>query len=499
MTEFNWRVKTPYVALKSGGSSIETAFGELAVAEPTARVNMQFPYNINSRVAKSEINNGATITQADSMAIVQSGTSANSSARLISRRVLHYNPGQGAEVRFTAIFTEGVAGSQQVIGVGDVGDGFFFGYDGTDFNVCRRRAGNPHLAKMTVTAAATGTGNITITLDGDTQTVAVTSGDAAAVVARKIAAVSFANIGTGWQVDVSGETVEFLSFDAAAHGGSYSVSGQGVTATFANTVTGVAPTDDWTPQSSWNGFDTFDGTGVSGVTLDPTKGNVYRIAYQWLGFGAIRFYIEEPATGSFVEVHRIVYANQNTVPSVYNPTFPLYVSAINHANTTNMTLKTASMVGMVQGKEVEHGERFGADASKASVTTEVAVLTIRVKEVYQSRINRTHIFPDLWSGGGENSGGKTINFRLLYNATLGGTPSYSDIDTNTSVVEVDTSATTVTGGFELLEVITVGGTASQVVQLDTGFHMAPGDTLTVSAQSSQTSTAITSFGWIEEI
>jgi len=127
------------------------------------------------------------------------------------------------------------------------------------------------------------------------------------------------------------------------------------------------------------------------------------------------------------------------------------------------------------------------------------VLTIRVKEVYQSRINRTHIFPDLWSGGGENSGNKALSFRLLYNATLGGTPSYSDIDTNTSVVEVDTSATTVTGGFELLEVITVGGQGSQVVQLDRGFHMAPGDTLTVTAVSSSSSTAITSLGWVEEI
>jgi len=499
MGKFNNIIQTPYVALKSGGLSIETAFGELAVAEPTPRVNMQFPYNINDRIAKFEINNGATITQGDSMAILQSGTSANSSARLISRRVLHYNPGQGAEVRFTAIFTEGVAGSQQVIGVGDVGDGFFFGYDGADFGVCRRRAGNPHLATMTVTAAATGTGDITITLDGDAQTVAVTSGDSAAVVAQKIAAVSFANIGTGWEVSVSGTTVEFLSYDAAAHGGSYSVSGQGVTATFVNAVTGVAPTEDWTPQASWNGFDTLDGAGISGVTLNPNKGNVYRIDYQWLGFGAIRFYIEEPATGSFVEVHRIAYANKNTVPSVYNPTFPLYVSAINQANTTNMTLKTASMVGMVQGKEVDLGERFGADASKGSVTTEVAVLTIRVKEVYQSRINRTHIFPDLWSGGGENAGNKALSFRLLYNATLGGTPSYSDVDTNTSVVEVDTSATTVTGGFEFLEVITVGGQGSQVVQLDRGFHMAPGDTLTVTAVSSSSSTAITALGWVEEI
>jgi len=244
-----------------------------------------------------------------------------------------------------------------------------------------------------------------------------------------------------------------------------------------------------------------DGNGPTGVTLDPTKGNVYRIQYQWLGFGMQYFYIENPATGGWTLVHKKEYANANTTPSVYNPTFPLYLAAINGSNTTNITVKSASMVGMVQGKEVVHGERFGGDAEQSSVTSEVPVMTIRVKEHFHGRINRTHIFPDLFAAGGENSGSKDIKFRIYANPTLTGPTSYTDVDTNTSVTEIDSSSTGFSGGQELLEVITVGGQASQVVQLpsEAGLHMGPGDRLTITAESSQTSVAAGSFGWIEEI
>ena len=483
-----------------GDAVPNTAFGEVSVAEPTPRVNMQFPYNINGRISRTRINNGGTVTQASSMAVLQTSAAANASAELYSNRVLHYNPGQGAETRFTALFTTGVANSQQLIGVGGADDGFFFGYNGATFGVLRRVGGSVHVETMEITAAATGTGNIVVTLDGNATNVAVASGDTVQDVARKIAATDFSDNGTGWTARADGDTVDFISFDAVSHTGSYSTTGQGVTATFASAVTGVAPTDNWTAQASWN-HDVMDGTGPSGVTLDQTKGNVYRIQYQWLGFGLISFWIENPSTGGFSKVHDIDYANANTTPSVFNPTFPLSASVVNTSNSDNITLKTSSMVGMVQGKEVVHGERFGADSEIGSVSTERPILTIRVKDFYQGAVNRTHAFPDLFSAGGENSGNKTIQFRIYYNATLTGPTAFSDIDTNTSSMEFDVASTGITGGAKLIDVITVGGQGSQVVQLpsDAGFHMAPGDRLTVTAEASTSTTGITSLGWIEEI
>ena len=45
--------------------------------------------------------------------------------------------------------------------------------------------------------------------------------------------------------------------------------------------------EEFIPQSSWD--DPMDGTGVSGMTLDHTKLNVYEIIFQYLGAGMIEF------------------------------------------------------------------------------------------------------------------------------------------------------------------------------------------------------------------
>ena len=46
--------------------------------------------------------------------------------------------------------------------------------------------------------------------------------------------------------------------------------------------------------------------------------------------------------------------------------------------------------------------------------------------------------------------------RFIKDATLGGTPSWSDINTNNSVVEIDTSASSVSGGKSLFNVPLAG-------------------------------------------
>ena len=59
------------------------------------------------------------------MAHLSTGAAANSSAQILSKEPIKYNPGQGGLVRFTGIFTIGVANSTQLIGIGDSGDGYF--------------------------------------------------------------------------------------------------------------------------------------------------------------------------------------------------------------------------------------------------------------------------------------------------------------------------------------------------------------------------------------
>jgi hypothetical protein len=118
-----------------------TAFSELKVAEYDPIGAWTFPYNINPRLIESQELNGGTVTHTGAFAQMQTGAAADGEASISTRKSVRYQPGVGGLVRFTATFTEGVADSQQLVGIGDDLDGLFFGYVGTEFGVLRRNNG----------------------------------------------------------------------------------------------------------------------------------------------------------------------------------------------------------------------------------------------------------------------------------------------------------------------------------------------------------------------
>lgn len=382
----------------NSGSSQIAPFGEVATASPFARIALSFPYNINSALIDSITASTGTVTQADSMAVLQTGTGTTGSAEISSHDSIRYIPGQGVSARFTALFTTGVAGSLQKIGIGNDTDGYFVGINGA----------------------------------------------------------------SGFSILI------------AKNGSS-----------------------TWIDSASFSD-DMLDGSGSFGFTLDETKGNVFKIEYQWLGFGAISFYIENPLTGEFFLFHRVAYANNNTTPSTYNPTFHLHAHAIKTSGATNITLKTASMGAYSFG----HGEGIGVKRAKSnlktSITTETNILTIRNKLTnVLGGTNTNRVTIDLTLLSISSDGSKLANIKVLENTTLGGTPSYTDVDTNVSVVEFDTAGTTVTGGNEVLD-FQLGKTDSEILDLvPLSFSLQPGDSLTISASSSAATEVGISISWKE--
>jgi len=260
--------------------------------------------------------------------------------------------------------------------------------------------------------------------------------------------------------------------------------------------------DTWVAQADWNG-DKMDGTGgasnPTGQNLDPTKGNVYQINFQWLGFGLIEFAIEDATTGRFVPVHQVRYANANTVPSLLNPSFPILWSVENTTNNTNITLKGASCVGEIEGKIEYLGPTNAIGNSKAGVTTTLTnIITIRNKSTYQTITNRTPI--NLLKYSISVDGNKPAEFQLIKNTTLGGTPSYTDISTNTSVIDYDTAGTTISGG-QVIDFGTLGatGSASESGTSTTDIILLPSETLTLAVRASATTTDVTAaIRWVED-
>ena len=118
-----------------------SAFGTLETGELTPVLHMDFVYGINSQTGVSTTANSATVDTNASRLRLQSGTNSAGSAIFRSKRVAKYRAGLGCVLRYTPIFTTGLANSTQIMGIGDDANGYFFGYNGTAFGILHRNAG----------------------------------------------------------------------------------------------------------------------------------------------------------------------------------------------------------------------------------------------------------------------------------------------------------------------------------------------------------------------
>jgi hypothetical protein len=248
-------------------------------------------------------------------------------------------------------------------------------------------------------------------------------------------------------------------------------------------------TDLFIPQTAWIG---------DGLAFDPTKGNVYQIRYQWLGYGVIKFYVEDPQNGILRLAHAIQYPNANIIPSIFNPSLPLHAKVVNSGNTTNLTLSSGSLAIYSEGPRDESGARFSVGNRKTGVTTEANIFTLQNKATFQGIPNRARIHLD--SIGSAISGGADAQYRMVLNATLGGSPSFTDISTNTSVAAFDVAGTTVTSGTEWRRGPSTGNFQLSEDINALQMRLNPGDTMTFAAQSFAAAVAPNlSISWREEL
>ncbi len=477
----------------------KTAFGELSIAELSPTIQIQFPFNINTAILHDHSNNGSVIVE-NSMAKASTGVGANRSGALSTIENIQYHPGQGTLNRFTALFTTGIVGSTQEVGIGDVADGFFFGFNESSFGALHRSGGVVEVRTLTVTVGSSTAENITITLDGNAKAdITVTASGSASVTANEIATADYSQVGAGWIAHSDGDgTVRFLSFSASPQLGIYSLSSSTTaTGTFVQTLAGVSPVNTWHPQTSWN-RDKADGSKILPV-IDFTKGNVFEIRYQWLGFGPAYFYIENPSDGSYVLVHVIEYANANTVPSISNPTLPLSFCAKNTTNTSDIVLHVGSMAAFVEGKVSNTLFHRGTDVNYSAIgTTETPILSIHNRQIFQGKINRISIKLVLFVANAESSNNKASTIRIHKKHDLVGA-NWIEIEQNVSVVEKDVSAISITTGDTQIAFGMSKSDSTGSVDLETkDYILHPGEIFTVTGQAtSGTIEGTVSVNWEE--
>ncbi|MBP2650155.1 MAG: hypothetical protein H6Q74_980 [Firmicutes bacterium] len=119
-----------------------TVLGDVRSTILTPLLGWKFEYNINPSIVNTSVTNSGSVAQTNSMALLTAPGATASLAQITSLRNLAVLPGLGVVVRFTAAFTEGVAGTTQYIGIGDDYNGFFFGYTGSEYGILQRTDGS---------------------------------------------------------------------------------------------------------------------------------------------------------------------------------------------------------------------------------------------------------------------------------------------------------------------------------------------------------------------
>lgn len=466
----------------------KTGFGELNVAENRPFIQATAAYNVIPSNFREFTTGSGTTSAADKLFQVSTGTDSGGYGAIQSFRALNYKAGEAGLARFTALFESNVASSWQGVGLVNLGDELSFGYNGTSFGIWHRYGGLAECRTIDITSAATGNETVSATLNDVLYEIPVTSGT---VEHNAYEIASWLNNNqTVWGADQLDDSVIVSALSDGAKNNTYTITSDG---SFAGTVTartsGITKTSDFIAEADWNGQQISN--------LDPTKGNVYQITYQYLGFGDIKFYVEDSNTGDFVLVHTLKYANNNTTTSLTNPSLRLGMYAVSLGSTTNLVVKSGSMAAFVQGREGITRNPRGIKNTQNITTTFENIITIRNRRTYNYLVNQVEIEPLELTVSSESSKNVEVEIRSTSNTNV--EQNFTNTGTNL-VTDYDTSSVYVSSG-RLLAAFTINAGGEAAVNLkDFRIRIPPTLNFVVQARTTGGAAADVSAGlvWYED-
>lgn len=276
---------------------------------------------------------------------------------------------------------------------------------------------------------------------------------------------------------------------------------------YRNSVTG-STVDTVIPQASFN-LDPLNGTGPSGINLDPTKLNIFRIQYSWLGATPIQFALMNSA-GQFITFHTIIQANLFVTPSLSIPQLPMRAEVANLLTSNNVSISTAGWnAGIIDTfRNPANSRIFCVSSTIPSLTLlagEVHMFTIQNPNTFNSKTNKIEAKICMVGGGSMNTSALGTFIRVLQDATIS-SPSYTPVSVGNSIMNISTTGTYVVGtGIELMQLpsnsygdgpnITYSNLKDCVIDI----ILLPGDTITFTVQVTADTTVpiIGVIGWDE--
>lgn len=214
-------------------------------------------------------------------------------------------------------------------------------------------------------------------------------------------------------------------------------------------------------------------------TFDPTKGNIYRISFGYLGFATINFEVLSPG-GSWRKLYKIEYPNTAIITHITNTNLQPKGEVANDGNNTNIVLKSGSFAaGVVDGGGKDPSARkftFNTVANTITAGT-YHYITFRVKNTFNSLTNYIQSILTLLPIATDLS--KNSVWEIRKNMTITNSPTWTDVNTNDSTVEYSTDAT-FTAGTGTVEMAWSMGKADRIFEdiEKQQVEMFPGDYLT---------------------
>lgn len=410
--------------------SNQTAFGDPIAEhlEPISQISATYGINGDTEVFNET---GGTVTEADNMYQLSTGTSLGGYGVLRTKRPTVYREGQGLMSRFTAIFDgAAVANSLQFAGFFNLTDTIAFGYRGTSFGIIYDTYGAPEIQNFTITTS--GNGTVTLTLNSIVYNIPITTGT---VQHNAYEMADWLNANqSAWNAQQEDDMVVLQARATETRNGTYSTAGAGLVGNFSQLEAGAAKTEVSISQAGWN--------KDIASWFDPTESNVYMIKMSYLGFGPLRFFIFNHEISDFVLVHEIIPAGTAVKPSISKRSLKVGWVAASLGSTTDLIVKGASAATFIEGES----KIFGQANSTANINLSVgavftSVLSIRTKEVYKDKVMLGRIVPIGIAIASDAT--KSTQFSVIKNANFGETDyqSYS----SDSIAQFDISSGTIVG------------------------------------------------------
>lgn len=210
-------------------------------------------------------------------------------------------------------------------------------------------------------------------------------------------------------------------------------------------------------RSDWNS-DKLDGTGPSGVTITPGQIQLLVIDYEWYGAGQVNFALV--VDGQKHTIHTFNHANRRTTSWTATPFHPVRIEVenISATSTASMTMYSTSFALEGHSLTVGSPKITGIPLPGKNLTsafTYYPTVSIRLKS---TQLNAVAFIEQIQAFTVDNS---FLTFRLYRNATLSAVDglTWTDFMTSGSSIEVNTNATSFTGGEVIaLGVVPIAGT-----------------------------------------